>query len=200
MDSVVLNPIPTALQWEIPPLEWKVEQGTTLTIAAGKSTSLFNDPRGARSVDNAPRLTFRPQGDFLLSARVQVDFENTFDAGVLLIYESEDLWAKLCFELSPQKKPTIVSVVNKEFSDDCNSMPVDSDRIYLRLARLDQAFAFHSSTDGHFWHLIRYFTLGRAQIARVGFLAQSPHGDSCRAVFSEISFAERTLGDIRSGE
>jgi regulation of enolase protein 1 (concanavalin A-like superfamily) len=200
MDPVFLAPIPTPFQWEIPPLEWNVEEGTSLTIIAGKSTSLFSDPRGTRSVDNAPRLTFTPQGDFLLSASVAVDFRNTFDAGVLLIYQSGDLWAKLCFELSPQKKPTIVSVVNRDLSDDCNSMPVDNDRIYLRIARLDQAFAFHSSTDGRSWYLIRYFTLGKVQNTRVGFLAQSPYGDSCRVLFSELSFVQGTLGDIRSGE
>jgi regulation of enolase protein 1 (concanavalin A-like superfamily) len=200
MDPVLLTPIPTPLQWEIPPLEWNVEGGAFLTVIAGKSTSLFSDPRGTRSVDNAPRLTFTPQGDFLLSASVAVDFQNTFDAGVLLIYQSEDLWAKLCFELSPQKKPTIVSVVNRDLSDDCNSMSVDNDRIYLRIARLDRAFAFHSSTDGRSWYLIRYFTLGKVQNTRVGFLAQSPYGDSCRVLFSELSFVQGTLGDIRSGE
>lgn len=200
MDPVLLPPVPASFQWEIPPLEWSVEQADSLAIVAGKSTSLFSDPRGTRAVDNAPRLMFKPQGNFLLSASVAVGFQHTFDAGVLLIYESEDLWAKLCFELSPQQKPTIVSVVNRGLSDDCNSMPVDGNQIYLRIARLDHAFAFHSSPDGHSWYLIRYFTLGRVQNARVGFLAQSPYGDSCRVLFSEITFAQQTLGDIRSGE
>jgi regulation of enolase protein 1 (concanavalin A-like superfamily) len=200
MNPVTLTPIPTPLQWEIPPLEWNVKQGDSLTIVAGKSTSLFCDPRGTRAVDNAPRLMFRPQGDFLLSAGVAVDFQNTFDASVLLVYDSEDLWAKLCFELSPQQKPTIVSVVNRGLSDDCNSMPVNGNQIYLRVARLDHAFAFHSSTDGRSWYLIRYFTLGEIPNARVGFLAQSPYGGSCRVLFSEIAFAQQTLDDIRSGE
>ena len=32
-------------------------------------------------------------------ARVTVDFTATYDAGVLVLHQRDDLWAKLCFEL-----------------------------------------------------------------------------------------------------
>ena len=34
-----------------------------------------------------------------------VDFAATYDAGVLVLHERDDLGAKLCFEYSPQREP-----------------------------------------------------------------------------------------------
>src|SRR5882672_8559701 len=78
----------------------------TLTLAAAPHTDLFIDPAGADPVLNAPRsLEPMPDNDFQLSARVTVDFGQTYDAGVLLIWADECSWAKLCFERSPQGNP-----------------------------------------------------------------------------------------------
>ena len=57
-------------------------------------------------------------------------------------------WAKLCFEYSPQREPMVVSVVTRGLSDDCNSFVVDGATVWLRIARVGSAFAFHASTDG----------------------------------------------------
>jgi regulation of enolase protein 1 (concanavalin A-like superfamily) len=201
MTSFVLQAIPKELHWENPPLNWKVEQESILTITAGKATDLFTDPQGNFSINNSPRALFTPQGNFLLSAKVKVAFAATFDAGVLLIYGKENSWAKLCFEFSPQKQPMIVSVVNRGIADDCNSVPIDGNHVYLRIARVDQAFTFHFSTDGRsFWHLVRYFTLDELQNLAIGFSTQSPTGNACTAVFSEITYTTGKLKDIRSGE
>ena len=71
----------------------------------------FADPAGDAVKDDAPAALFiPPDQDFTLSARVAVDFASTFDAGVLQLRESDSLWAKLCFEYSPQGQPMIVSV------------------------------------------------------------------------------------------
>jgi hypothetical protein len=50
-----------------------------------------------------------------------VEFASVYDAGVLLVHASERQWAKLCFEYSPQQRPTLVTVVTRGTSDDCNS-------------------------------------------------------------------------------
>jgi regulation of enolase protein 1 (concanavalin A-like superfamily) len=123
-----------------------------------------------------------------------------FDAGVLQVRERDDLWAKLCFEYSPQNQPMIVSVVTRGASDDCNSAVIDGDEVYLRIAVNPKTIAFHHSRDGRYWHLVRYFTLGALANPRVGFSAQSPTGERCTATFAEISYKAGRLGDIRSGE
>ena len=56
----------------------------------------------------------------------------TYDAGVLTLRRRDDLWAKLCFERSPQGEPMVVSVVTRGVSDDCNSFVVDGRSVWLR--------------------------------------------------------------------
>jgi regulation of enolase protein 1 (concanavalin A-like superfamily) len=201
MTVFTLPSVPGELYWKNPPLEWQVEPGPSLAILAGESTDLFSDPGGTVAKDNAPAALFAPPDEnFLLSARVTVAFASAFDAGVLQVRERDYLWAKLCFEYSPQGQPMIVSVVTRGTSDDCNSVPIQGQTVFLRIARNAQTFAFHYSLDGRYWHMVRYFTLGRLGALRVGFSSQSPTGQRCRAVFAEISYRAGTLADNRSGE
>ncbi len=201
MTAFTLPSVPGELYWKNPPLDWKVEPGPSLAILAGEATNWFVDPGGTVAEDNAPAALFAPPNEnFLLSAKVTVEFASTFDAGVLQVRERDDLWGKLCFEYSPQRQPMIVSVVTRGASDDCNSVPVQGHTVFLRIARNAQTFAFHYSLNGRYWHMVRYFTLGQLGALRVGFSAQSPTGQQCRAVFSEIAYRVGTLADNRNGE
>ena len=195
-----MQAIPEEIHWEIAPTDWTKKDGKLLSIDTGAKSDLFIAPDGSMSVNNSARALFAPQGDFLLSAKVKVDFASKFDAGVLMLYDNEKAWAKLCFEYSPQQKPMVVSVVNRDFSDDCNSVPIDGNEVYLRVSGRDRAFAFHFSTDGTFWHMVRFFSLGELQNLRIGFSSQSPTGQGCRSEFSEIHYGPNTLTDNRNGE
>jgi hypothetical protein len=197
-DPLMLELLPMPLRWLTPAQDWQMGE-RSLELSAGPATDLFSDPAGAEPLVNAPALVGAAQGDFLLSALVQVEFASTFDAGVLLLRRDECNWAKLCFELSPQSEPTVVSVVTRGVSDDCNSFTVEGAEVCLRIARLGDCFAFHASTGDGFWRLVRYFALEGDGEVSIGFLAQSPTGEGCRARFDEISYAERRLGDLRSG-
>jgi regulation of enolase protein 1 (concanavalin A-like superfamily) len=198
-EPISLPGIPAGLRWETPPASWNVSGDQALTIAAGPRTDLFIDPQGSAATLNAPRLLFDPQGDYMLSARVTVEFAATYDAGVLLLYAGERSWAKLCFEYSPQGQPMIVSVVTRGYSDDANAFTVGGNQVLLRVARLGQAFAFHASTDGQFWHFIRHFTLDTGDPVASGFVAQSPTGAGCAATFAQIGYSAGRLSDLRSG-
>jgi uncharacterized protein len=72
--------------------------------------------------------------------------------------------------------------------------------VFLRIAKTPRIVAFHFSTDGQRWGLVRYFSLGSMEKVRVGFSAQSPTGTSCRVLFSEIVYRSDSLKDIRSGQ
>lgn len=183
------------LQWQNSPATWTAEP---LSITAFGKTDLFVSPQGDRPTLNAPALVFDVSKDFMLSCRVKVGFKAAFDAGVLYLYQTDESWAKLCFEFSPQAAPMVVSVVTKGTSDDCNSVFIDGDSTYLRVAKLGNAFAFHHSNDGKYWYFIRTFAL-EAKPVKVGFVAQSPTGEGCEAQFSEIVFKEESLKDLRSG-
>ena len=198
--AFTLPGIPGELRWLNGPLDWSVEGGT-LVITAGKETDLFLDPRGEYAVESSPRALFTPDDHFILSSRTEVAFASTYDAGVLVVQGRRDQWAKLCFERAPSGTPTIVSVVNKGVSDDSNSVPIEGNRVFLRVAGLGKGvFAFHYSLDGEYWHLVRYFSLQQVEGLEVGFSSQSPTGESCRSTFSEIRYDRKKLENLRSGE
>lgn len=203
MTALKLPGLPFALEPAgTPPPGCRVRHGVlTLTAAAG--TDLFVDPGGPHmstaEVPDAGRFVgLPPAGDFTLAAQVSVEFASTFDAGVLLLHAAERQWAKLCFEYSPQLTPTAVTVVTRETSDDCNSFEVDGNTLWLRVTRSGPAWAFHASTDGTWWRLLRYFTFP-GDLVRVGFLAQSPTGAGCAATFDHITFRPGAPENLRDG-
>ncbi len=201
MDRFRLAAVPAELHWRLAPAGWTQEADGDFWIDAGPKTDLFTDPATGAPTDSAPAALFvPPDGAFLLSARVQPAFGSTYDAAVLHVWVDGSLWAKLCFELSPQREPTIVSVVNRGVSDDCNSVPISTPAVFLRVAHLGPATAFHWSPDGARWNLVRYFSLGTAVGMKVGFSSQSPTGPGCRSRFSRVRYAPGTLSDLRNGE
>lgn len=177
---------------------WTVKDGALLG-QAGAGTDLFLDPIGeARKLD-APMLRFTPGASFTLSAGVEVAFDRTFDAGVLVLFRDEENWAKLCFEYSPQGRPMVVSVVTRGLSDDCNCVEVEGHNVYLRVARIGRGYAFHYSLSGGLpWHMVRAFSLGDGPM-EVGFLVQSPTGSGCSARFHSIQYSAEPLAELRSG-
>ena len=182
------------------------EHSTALVATAPAHTDLYVNPGGEDSADAesllnaATLLGTPPPGDFQLSARVSVDFQAQFDAGVLLLWIDERHWAKFCFEFSPAAQPMVVSVVTREISDDANAFVVPERSVWLRVSRVDRVYAFHASTDATTWQLVRVFSLGR-EVAdhRLGFEVQSPTGDGCTVTFDDIRFTGQRLADLRDG-
>jgi len=198
-ETIILPQLPLSFRWDVAPQDWQIAAGSALAISAGARTDLFVDPQGTATALNAPRLLGTPSADFLLSARVTVAFASTFDAGVLLLYSHDRLWAKLCFEYSPLHQPMVVSVVTRGVSDDANAFQVDGNQVWLRIARMGSACAFHASTDGQYWQFIRHFALDADGDLAAGFLAQSPTGDGCTASFDDLRFAPERLHELRDG-
>jgi uncharacterized protein len=201
--SIEVPGLPFALVAEgAPPCAVELD-GRAVVLTAGPGSDLFVDPAGDGTGPDAGRfLGEPPAGDFTFQARVDVGFRSTFDAAVLLVQASASVWAKLCFEYSPQRRPTVVTVVTRGTSDDSNSFEVDDTSVRLRVTRSGRAWAFHAAADGARWRLVRYFALGEhgsGLTARVGLLAQSPLGEGCRAVFDEIAFAAGAPADLRDG-
>jgi len=196
-----LTAVPAPLEWRLDPVEWAVEEGGGLSIRAGEKTDLFTDPKDGTKFDGAPAALFTPpEIPFTLSARVRVGFAATYDAGVIHVRLGDERWAKLCFEYSPQREPMVVSVVNRGLSDDCNSVVVPGDTVYLRVSQGRTATAFHYSLDGSRWSFVRYFSLGPLDGLRVGFSSQSPTGKGCQAEFSDITWRPGFPADLRNGQ
>lgn len=199
-DSVTLPALPMQLRWLTEPASWNVS-ADGLRIEAGPRTDRFVDPHGGAPILNAPALVGPAEAAFQLGARVAVELAEAFDGGALLVSFDEGTWAKLCLEYSPDREPMVVSVVTRAVSDDCNSFVVAGNEVWLRVSRVTStAFAFHASTDGARWKLIRHFALGDGSDPEIGFTAQSPLGGGCTAAFSEVGYVPEALDDIRSGQ
>jgi uncharacterized protein len=203
-DQLEIPAVPFALV-PAPVAAWRLDGGTLAGTAAPHS-DLFIDPGdgttlNAESLLNAATLLgLPPEGDFQFSARVTVGFAATYDAGVLLLWAGERRWAKLCFEFSPDGEPMVVSVVTRGVSDDANAFVVPGQSVWLRVSRVDHAFAYHASTDGTRWRLVRFFGLDDTSVpVRLGFEAQSPTGDGCPVTFDDLRFVARRLTDLRDG-
>jgi regulation of enolase protein 1 (concanavalin A-like superfamily) len=199
-EAVTLAGLPCELYWQVLPVRWSAKDGKQLTIEAGPRTDMFVDPQGSEPTLNAARLLGPIEGDFRLSAMVAVGFAGTFDAGVLMIHGDDRNWAKLCFEYSPLGQPMVVSVATRGVSDDANSMPIDAKTVWLLVARIGSAFAFHASTNGTTWQFVRHFALDSGEAPQVGFVGQSPTGEGCTVTFEDIRFEPRRLTDLRNGE
>lgn len=89
--------IPHTLHWENEPLTFRIEQ-STLRITAGEKTDMFRDPNVTYNTDNAPKLLFEADPDFVLSAAIEHTFTNKWDGGAIVLKSDSINWIKFCFE------------------------------------------------------------------------------------------------------
>ncbi len=188
--------LPGTLTWQNTPRSWHMDKANVVTISAEAKTDWFVDPFDGKVAKNAPILLFTPDSDYVLSARVTLKFITKWDAGALMLWGDDHHWAKLSFELAPGKKPTLVTVVTRGLSDDCNSSEVRGDSVYLRMAKSAMTYVFYFSTDGHDWQILRTFSLDTELPIRVGFEAQSPAGSGAVVKFSAITYDPHRIGNI----
>jgi hypothetical protein len=95
----------------------------------------------------------------------------------------------------------VVSVVCRGVSDDANAFRVPGRSVWLRISRIQRAYAYHASLDGMSWQMIRVFVLSDegTSLDMIGFEGQSPTGGGCSATFDEIRFLPERLADLRDG-
>src|SRR5258707_6814063 len=166
--------LPGTLNWQNTPHSWNIDSKNVLTISAKLKTDWFVDPFDGTVANSAPILLFSPGSDYVLSARVTVKFSSKWDAGALMVMGDDHHWAKLSFEFSPERKPTLVTVVTRGLSDDCNSTDLRGDSVYLRIAKSGRTYVFYFSLDAHNSQILRSLSLDTELPIRACFQAQSP--------------------------
>jgi regulation of enolase protein 1 (concanavalin A-like superfamily) len=198
-EQVEIPRIPVSLRWDGGLASSYLPQDGGLVIDAGPATDLFISPQRTAEALDAPRLLAYAQGDFLLSVRVKVGLARPHDAGGLLVWLNDRAWAKLGLEMSAQEEPETVSLVTRGTSDRASGFVVTGDHVWLRIARVGAAYAFHASLEGEYWRLIRHFALYASGAPSYGFFAQSPTGAGCSATFDRIRFEPRRLAQLLDG-
>ena len=167
------------------------------SIESGAQTNYFVDGNNNYKSTNAPFYYEDVTGDFMIEVMIKPDFAATYDAGAILIHESETSWIKAAFELTDLGYPSIVSVVTRNDSDDCNGESVGNSALFVRVNRKNQWWAIHHSIDGINWKMHRYFQFTMHETVKAGVIAQSPTGKGCKVEFSDLKIAENKFTDIR---
>ena len=171
-----------------------------IEIYAPGNTDYFVNPVNGKVTANAPFFYKEVKGDFILKAKIALNFESFFDAGVLLAHDHDTLWAKACFEYTDFDTHAVVTVMTNEKSDDANGVNVDTDEIWLQLSRKDDVFAIHYSLDGEEFIMARLAALPMSEKIKVGFEAQSPTGEGGKRIFENVSLQLEGPENIRAGK
>ncbi|HEY4336139.1 MAG TPA: DUF1349 domain-containing protein [Puia sp.] len=198
-DSVRLPGLPRAMYWENTPLHFSAENGQ-LTIKAGEKTDMFRDPNVTYNTDNAPKLLFLADSNFVLTAAIHHAFANKWDGGAIVLKADSLNWIKFCFEKDYTGQKRVVSVVTKGISDDCNSAAATTNTLYYKIAKAGNVITLYFSADGRGWYLVRHLVFDSSGPVKLGFLAQSPTGKSCTVTFSHIHYSTKKIGDPYLGE
>ena len=198
-DSIRFDGIPKPLKWENRPKEYSINK-TSITISAGEKTDMFRDPNVTYNTDNAPKLLFEADSNFVITAAVEHAFVSKWDGGALVLKADSLNWVKCCFEKDYTGAKRIVTVVTKGISDDCNSVELNSNKVYFKIAKADNVITIYYSLNGSKWFLVRHFTFDATNNLKVGFLSQSPTGKNCKVTFSEIRYAAKKIKDPYVGE
>ena len=177
-----------------------VSAGDSLVIEAGEKTDMFRDPNVTYNTDNAPRLSFVADPNFVFTVAIHQPFASKWDGGAIVLEADKMNWIKFCFEKDYTGAHRVVSVVTKDISDDCNSVAVKGDVVFYKMAKADNVITLYYSLDGKGWYLIRHLQFNSRGPLRLGLLAQSPTGKRCRVVFSRISYVVKKIKDPYTGE
>lgn len=179
-----------------------IEKENLLQIVAPEKTDFFINPESGDIKNNAPFLYADIQGDFILRAKVKVDFVSKYDGAALFIMDSENdkAWAKLCYEHTDFNTNAVVSVVTNGVSDDANGVNLTGNSVWLQIGRKGDAFSMLYSTDGETYYMVRVFNLKVSETLKVGLVSQSPTGEGLVSDFSHIEFEKVTMKNIRAGK
>jgi len=191
--------IPYSLVWENKPLSYAVDSNS-ITIVAGGKTDMFRDPNVTYNTDNAPKLLFNPDNNFVLTACIEHHFVYKWDGGAIVLKADNLNWIKFCFEKDYTGQHRVVSVVTNNISDDCNSVAIAGDKVYYKMAKADNVITLYYSTDNKKWFLVRHLQFNAKGPLKLGFMAQSPTGKKNKVIFSEITYSNRKIKDPYAGE
>ncbi|MCP4138279.1 MAG: DUF1349 domain-containing protein [bacterium] len=169
-------------------------------ITAIPETDFFIDTSSNYFACNAPFYFDPIDYDFMIRVKIEPEFKSTYDAGAILIFDDEKNWIKAAFELTDLEYTSVVTVVTKESSDDCNGEQINEKAVWLRILRKNKYWSIHYSIDGETWKMVRYFELNLNKEIRVGVVSQSPMGSGCTTEFTNFQITKNNCTDMRTGE
>lgn len=197
--ALKFSKIPFPLSWENKPVSYTIS-AASINIEAGEKTDMFRDPNVTYNTDNAPKLFFTPDNNFVLTTCIEHHFINKWDGGAIVLKADNLNWIKFCFEKDYTGQHRVVSVVTNNISDDCNSAAITGDKVYYKICKADNVITLYYGSDGKHWFLIRHLQFNAKGPLHLGFMAQSPTGKDNKVTFSDITYSSRKIKDPYTGE
>lgn len=186
-DSIALKVIPYNLFWERQPSTYTIS-GDSISIEAKGGTDMYRDSYGSYLPNNAPRLLFRADINFILTVDVRQAFADEWNAGGIVLEGDSTHWVKFNFERDNTGARRIVSVVTNGYSDDCNSTALQNNHAYLKLAKAGDVIIMYYSIDGHSWYMVRRLRFAFPGPVLAGLIVQAPGSNGNTVHFSHISY------------
>ena len=176
--------------------------GAALTIKSEAKRDYFNDPDGKLSNNTAPVMLAEVDNTkpFTLTAAVKPEFRETYDAGVLYLFVSEQMWQKLAFERDEHGVTRVVSVRTLETSDDNNHEAIAAESVYLKISSDTRTVGLYFSKDNVKWSLARLYKNNYPARIYVGLSSQSPIGAGNATQFANPKLILTSVKDFRLGE
>jgi regulation of enolase protein 1 (concanavalin A-like superfamily) len=198
-NTIRFSKIPYPLTWENKPISFSVN-ADHIQIEAGEKTDMFRDPNVTYNTDNAPKLFFTPDPNFMLTACIEHHFASKWDGGAIVLKADNLNWIKFCFEKDYTGQHRVVSVVTNNISDDCNSVAIIDGNVFYKICKADNVITLYFSQDGKKWFLVRHLQFNAKGPLHLGFMAQSPTGKNNKVTFSNITYSNRKIKDPYAGE
>lgn len=185
----------------------KTENNKIEMFAPAQSDFFFNNGSVSaegitpESLCNAPFYHTEITGDFVMRVKVSHDFKDTYDSASIMVMHDMQNWAKSCFEMTDFGTHAVVSVIARNGEcDDANGCNINGNEVWLQVCRCGNSFAFHYSVDGKKFYMTRFFNLPVSETVKVGLLPQAPVGNGGTRVYSDLTFEQKTVKNIRMGE
>ncbi|NLR62844.1 DUF1349 domain-containing protein [Chitinophaga varians] len=197
-DSVRIKGIPYPCSWINTPQSFNVA-ADSLSITAAQGSDFYNYPGGNYNIATAPILAFKPDENFVLTAKIKVDFKKTYDGGAIYVMVDSTQYIKFLFENSHYGKLAVCSGVTNTYTDDSNNAVTGKNEVYFRLAKSGNMFGLFYSLEGKNWEAVRLVNFVPKAPIKIGFSSQSPLGDNCTSTFSEIVYTPGVFKDAKTG-
>lgn len=172
-----------------------------LILTSKPKTDYFNEPDRSNKFANGQLLLKEVINSkpFTITARIQPEFKDTYDAGTLFIYSNNDMWQKFAFELDEHKNRRIVTVRTVGTSDDNNHEVIKQPFVYLKISSDGKQIGFYYSLDNKFWNLVRLYENTFSDSILIGIGSQSPIGNGIPVIFEKIEFYDKSISNFRLG-
>ncbi len=115
--SIKIPGIAKSWNWVNKPADFTTKDNE-VSIKAAKGTDQYVALDGKYESSNAPKLLFKPDKDFIFTAKLSTPFDSLYDGGAILLYADAGNYAKLLFEKAEATSIMVTSsVINQKQTD-----------------------------------------------------------------------------------